>query len=263
MPKFFVSNNQIVDKVITIMGDDVKHIANVLRLQKGDKIVVGNKDTEVTYHAKIAEIIKEKVICEIIGEVKERAESNIEVTVFQGLPKGDKMEYIIQKTTELGVKKIVPVAMKRCIVKLSKQDESKKIARWQKIAEVAAKQSGRDIIPMIENITNVVEIKEKIQEYDLFLVAYEEEKVNTLKNELKNIQLPNMTENIESKAKENITGTFLKIGVVIGPEGGLERQEVEDLKMNGAKIITLGNRILRTETASLAVLSNIMYEFEV
>lgn len=242
MPKFFVSSHQIQKDVVTIIGEDVNHIANVLRLQKEDEITVCDKDEITSYRTKITDINKEQVVCKIIEKVTETTESSVEVTIFQGLPKADKMEYIIQKATELGAKEIVPVAMKRCVVKLEGKDEVKKIDRWQKIAEVAAKQSGRDRIPNVHKVMRFQEMKEIISEFDVFIVAYEGEKQTTLRQVLK---------------KE-----YTKIGVVIGPEGGLESQEIEKLKECGAKIITLGNRILRTETASLAILSIIMYELE-
>ncbi len=154
------------------------------------------------------------------------------------------MELIIQKTTEIGVKKIIPVAMERSIVKLNEKDGKKKIERWQKIAEVAAKQSKRDIIPKIENIIKISDLCSEIKAYELFIVAYENEEEITLKQVL----------------QEN-RGTR-KIGVLIGPEGGIDEKEIEKLVQNGAKTISLGKRILRTETAPITIASNIVYEFE-
>lgn len=250
MPKFFVENKQIQNETIHVIGNDVNHIVNVLRLKKDDMLLVCDKDIGKTYQTKIENIQKEKVECTILEEVIDKVESKIEVSIFQGLPKAEKMEYIIQKSTELGVKTIRPVSLKRCIVKLDGKDSRKKIERWQKIAEVAAKQSGRNVIPSIEDVIEIKRVKECIKEFDLFLVAYEEEKNVTLKQELKKIK---------QKYLEN---NALKIGILIGPEGGLEKEEVENLKQSGAKVITLGNRILRTETAPIAVLSNIMYEYD-
>ena len=154
------------------------------------------------------------------------------------------MELIIQKTTEIGVKKIIPVAMERSIVKLNEKDGKKKIERWQKIAEVAAKQSKRDIIPKIEDIIKISDLCSEIKAYELFIVAYENEEEITLKQVL----------------QEN-RGTR-KIGVLIGPEGGIDEKEIEKLVQNGAKTISLGKRILRTETAPITIASNIVYEFE-
>lgn len=246
MPKFFIKTNQIEENKIKIIGDDVKHINQVLRAKIGDKLMVCNVETTLNYITKISQINSECVICNIIDCEKNSVESNVDVTIFQGLPKADKMEYIIQKNTELGVKNIVPVEMIRCIAKIESKKEEKKIERWQKIAEAAAKQSGRNLIPKIEMPININELCNRIHDYDLMILAYEEEQKNTLKTELKNI---NKTEKI-------------KIGIIIGPEGGITKQEVEKLKENGAKVITLGKRILRTETASISVMSNVVYEFE-
>ena len=148
---------------------------------------------------------------------------------------------ILQKAVELGANSIIPVNMKYCIAKI--KDEEKKNARWQKIAESAAKQSKRDIIPVIEKAKNIKEICDRIKEYDLVLVAYENEENITIKDILK-------------------SNSNKSIAVVIGPEGGISEEEILKLKDNGAKIVSLGKRILRTETASLAVLSMIMYEYD-
>ena len=246
MPKFFVKQEQVKNQEIEIINEDVKHIKNVLRKQIDDEIVICDNDTGKNYMCKIEEIQKEKIICKIIQKLESISEPKVKVSIFQGLPKADKMELIIQKSVELGVEKIIPTNLKRCIVKIDKKEEKKKLERWQKISEVAAKQSGRDTIPQIKNIINIKELCEKVKEYDIILVAYEQEKENTLKQELQKI-----------KNKPNA-----KIGVVIGPEGGIDAEEIEQLKQAGAKIITLGQRILRTETVALNVLSIIMYELE-
>ncbi len=246
MYKFFVSNNQIRDKEVNIIGEDVNHIKNVLRLNLDEKIIVCNKDTAKSYIATIMNISKEKVMCNIIEENASTTETTVNIDLFQGLPKSDKMEYIIQKTTELGVKHIYPVSLERCVVKIDKKDENKKISRWQKIAESAAKQSKRDFIPIVENIINFENICKSISKYDIILLAYENEESNTIKQELQKIQ-----------KKENAN-----IGVVIGPEGGFTEKEVKALISAGAKCVTLGKRILRTETAPIVMLSNIVYEFE-
>ena len=189
MPKFFVAQDQIEDESIYINGEDVNHIVNVLRLTKDDEILICNKDRNITYKAKIDRLAKDKVVCKIEEMLEDSTESNIFVTIFQGLPKADKMEYIIQKTTELGVKEIVPVMMKRSIVKLEGKEADKKIERWQKIAEVAAKQSGRDAIPTIGKILKVQELSKKISDYDIFIIAYEKENDVTLKQVLKNTKI--------------------------------------------------------------------------
>ncbi len=246
MPKFFITNNQIEKDKIYLTDADVNHIANVLRKQVGDEINICNMETSDNFLCKIEEINKENIKCKIIKTVEPEAESNINITIFQGIPKAEKMELIIQKCTELGVKHFVPVQMERCVVKLDSKTEKKKIERWQKIAETAAKQSGRDIIPTIEYSINLAKLCNLIQKYDIVLLAYENEKENKLKNELK-------------KLKNN---RKLNIGIIIGPEGGLEKQEVEKLRLIGAKTITLGKRILRTETVGISITSIIMYELE-
>lgn len=250
MPKFFVKEEQIQENQIIILGQDVNHIKKVLRAKIGDELQICNSQNGENFLCEIDNLEEKKIICQIKEKIQEQVESNIEVTIFQGLPKADKMEYIIQKSVELGVYDITPVEMKRCVVKLNEKDESKKIERWQKISEVAAKQCGRDIIPQINNIINIKNICNLIQEYDMVLVAYENEEKNTLKEQLENIK------------KQNNSKSKVKIGIIIGPEGGLEEKDVETLKENGAKVITLGRRILRTETVALNVLSIIMYELE-
>lgn len=247
MSKFFIKNENREEEKIRIIGTDVNHIKNVLRLKVEDEIQVCNQETMENFICEIEEINKEFVQTKIVKKMKSLSEGNVELHIFQGLPKADKMELIIQKGTELGVSKIIPVAFQRSIVKLSGKDESKKIQRWQKIAEVAAKQSGRDFIPEIKEVIEVKNICDLVQEYDIILLAYEEEKENTLKNELLKIK----------GTRENF-----KIAVVIGPEGGIAKEEVVLLKNAGAEVVSLGRRILRTETVALAVASIVMYELE-
>ena len=245
MSKFFVKTEQINNNDIVIIGDDVNHIINVLRMKKTDEIQICNQDTGDNYNAEIVNYSKNEVECKIISKINETTESNVHITLFQGIPKFEKMELIIQKSVELGANSIIPVNMKRCVVKLEGKDEIKKNERWQKIAESAAKQCGRSFIPEVKHLINVKEICNWINEYDVIIVAYENEKENTLKAELKKLK-----------------ATDLKIGIVIGPEGGFEESDIKLLKESGAKIVTLGDRILRTETVALNVLSIIMYEFE-
>lgn len=246
MPRFFIKENQIQNNKITIIGEDVNHIKNVIRKQIGDIIEICNQDNEKSYKCEIEKIEEKQITTKIIEELKAQ-ESNIKVDIFQGLPKAEKMELIIQKSVELGANAIIPVNMKRCVVKLDSKSEEKKIERWQKISESAAKQCGRNNIPEVKHLVNIKDICNKIMDYDAMIVAYENEKENTLKQEL--TKLKNKQKN-------------LKIGIVIGPEGGLEENDVKLLKESGAKIITLGHRILRTETVALNMLSIIMYELE-
>ena len=215
-------------------------------MKKTDKIQIGNKETSENYIAEIKEMKKNEIIAIKIEEIQENSESNVKIDLYQGLPKADKMELIIQKTTEIGIDKIIPIDMVRCVVKLDSKEEKKKIERWQKIAEVAAKQSKRGKIPEIKNKIKIKELADKINEYDIFLVAYEEENINTLKQELKKIE----------------TKKEYKIGILVGPEGGIAKEEIDMLKEIKAKTVTLGKRILRTETAPIVIVSNILYELE-
>ena len=246
MRKFFVKENQIKNNQIEIIGEDVNHIKNVLRLSEKEKIKICDSENQINYICEIFEITKQNVICSILEKAENEVEGNVELHIYQGLPKADKLELIIQKGTELGVSKFIPVSFKRSIVKLDGKDEKKKNERWQKIAEVAAKQCGRDLIPKVEHLENLQEVCSKISEYDLVMVAYELEESNYIKQKLK-----------EMPKKESY-----KIAVVIGPEGGLEKEEVDKMYGAGAKVITLGKRILRTETVAMQVASIIMYELE-
>ena len=241
MYKFFVEDNQIVENKIKIIGNDWKHISNVLRMKIGEEILVTNKKTSETYKCSIKNINKDEVECIIIEEKIESTELSVKVDLYQGIPKSDKMEAIIQKSVELGVNTIFPVNMKNCIAKI--KDENKKQERWQKISESAAKQSKRNIIPSIEKSVNIDFICNNIKNYDLVIIAYENEENITIKDILK-----------ENKIE--------KIAIVVGPEGGLTENEVDKLINSGAKVATLGKRILRTETAPITMLSMIMYEYD-
>lgn len=247
MRKFFVNSNQINDNQIIIVGEDVNHIKNVLRLAIGEKIKICDKDLSKNYVSTIDEVTNQEVRCAIVEEVEGEAEGNVELHIYQGLPKADKMELILQKGTELGVTRFIPVALKRCIVKLDGKDALKKIDRWQKITEVASKQSGRDIVPEVANIATINDICCSIKDFDLVMLAYELEENNYIKSELLKIK----------GTKENY-----KIAIVIGPEGGIDEGEAIKLKEAGAKVVSLGKRILRTETVALQVSSIVMYELE-
>ena len=247
MPRFFVKTEQINENEIIIIGEDVNHIKNVLRKKIGDKLEICNQETGTTFECEIAEINETQIKNHIITENK-MTNSKVLVDIFQGLPKAEKMELIIQKSVELGVNAIIPVKMQRCVVKLDIKSENKKIERWQKISESAAKQSGRNLIPQIHKIIKIEEISKLKNEYDIIIICYENEKENHIKKEIQKLK--------QNKKQE------IRIAIVIGPEGGLEENEVKYLEKEGAKIVTLGNRILRTETVALNILSIIMYEFE-
>ena len=247
MDRFFVQKQHINLETNTciIEGEDVKHISNVLRMKLDDEIQVCDTDTSNNYIVKLKDFSKDEIIGEIKEKILSEAESNINITIFQGIPKSDKMELIIQKSTELGVKEITP-DMERCVSKISSKDEKKKIERWQKISEVAAKQSGRDIIPKVNNVVKIKDICENIENFDMVIVPYEKEEKFDFKQAI---------DLAKEQKKEN-----LSMGIVIGPEGGFDANEIEKMKNFGAQVVTLGKRILRTETVALAMVSVIMYE---
>lgn len=203
MPKFFVENENIKENKIYIV-EDYNHIKNVLRKNIGDELEVCNKSTGENYLCSIKSILDNEIECEVCKKTESKVESNLKITVFQGLPKQEKMELVIQKCIELGAYEFVPLEMKNCVVKLKEKDRLKKIERWQKIAEVAAKQCGRDIIPKVNKVCNVNELASQINEFDSVIVAYENEEKYSIKDEIDKI-----------KNKNNIN----KIAIVIGPEG--------------------------------------------
>ena len=241
MYNFFVDENQFLDNKVLIKGNDFNHIKNVLRMKNSEKFYVSNKESGESFLVDLESYSQNEVVCNIIEKIDSK-ESNVKVTLFQGLPKADNMEYIIQKSVELGVYNIVPVDMKFCVAKLN--NEEKKLLRWQTISEAAAKQSKRNIVPKIENKISFKNMLNNLNDFDLVIIAYENENKTNLKEILK-----------DNKNAQ-------KIAIIIGPEGGLAQDEVDQLIENGAKSASIGKRILRTETASLAMLSMIMYEFE-
>lgn len=242
MHKFFIKSSQITDNQIEIADENLNHIKNVLRLAPKEQVFITDDD-EREYLAEIHQYTEHSVCLNIIEQLEVKRESNLEISLFQGLPKADKMELIIQKLTELGAHAIVPTQMKRCVVKIENgSKESKKIERWQKIAQEAAKQSKRNRILKVENIVSLRQFADW-EKYDLILVPYENENQQGLKRVLEQYE----------------AGTALKIAVVIGPEGGFEESEIQFLIEKGAKIVSLGKRILRTETASIAITAMLQY----
>ena len=203
MSKFFVENNQINNDKINIIGESFNHIKNVLRLKVNDEIQICDIKTKKNYLCKIDCFYKDYIECNILSEIEKNTEPNTYINIFQGIPKSDKMEWIIEKCTEIGVSEFTPTKMERCVVKIENNAIDKKLNRWQKIAQSAAMQSGRNNIPKIEKIIDFNEIFDLVKDYDIILVAYENEKEITLKSELKKI-----------KNNKN-----LKVAVIIGPEG--------------------------------------------
>lgn len=243
MHKFFIDENHIYDNYAEITGDDVKHIYKVLRLKLEDKVYINNCNGK-EYIGEITEITKQSVSLKIIEEVQVNNESPVEIYLFQGLPKSTKLELIIQKSTELGVKEVTPIITNRVLSAIKNIDkESKKMERWNKIALEACKQCKRTLIPTINEIIEFDKAINLLKEMDLILVPYENAENYGIKK-------------VINDTKSDVS----KIGIVIGPEGGFEEEEINMLKEIGAKIITLGPRILRTETAGLVAISLIMYE---
>lgn len=242
MPKFFVEATQIEKNHIRILGEDAKHIATVLRGRVGDALTLCD-GMGMDYECKISDL-EYGVVAEIISKAPCAGEPKTKITLYQGLPKADKMELIIQKCVELGVDRIVAVATERAIVKLDKK-EDKKLERWQKIAESAAKQSGRGKIPQVHN--KVLRFKEAVnaavQELDAVVIPYEKEEINDIRAFVKEFK-----------------GT--SVGIFIGPEGGFSAEEITLAEEAGIGSITLGKRILRTETAGMVATAILLYELD-
>lgn len=251
MYHFFVEPSQISDKSVIIMGDDVNHIRNVLRLKPGDEISVSNGVDDKEYRCGIEEIADTEVVCTLRFIKEDGVELSSKVHLFQGLPKGDKMEFIIQKMVELGVYEIIPVAMKRCVVKLDQKKAKAKTARWQGISEAAAKQSRRGVVPRVREVMSYQEALEYAGSMDIKFVPYEME--NTLDGAAG-------MEGTRQMIGRLVPGQ--SIAVLIGPEGGFEESEIQSAISCGMTPITLGRRILRTETAGMTVMAWIMYQLE-
>ena len=245
MYQFFVDSSQIQDKRIIITGSDVNHIKNVLRLQPGEEIAVKNGVDGREYRCGIEEFTQDSVICTLRFIREEGVELPSKIYLFQGLPKADKMELIIQKSVELGVFEVIPLAVKRCVVKLDEKKAAAKVKRWQGIAEAAAKQCRRGIIPTVSEPMSMREAVAYARQMDVRLIPYE------LAGDMAHTK-----EIIEAIRPGQ------SVAVFIGPEGGFEQSEVEEALAAEIMPVTLGKRILRTETAGLAVLSWLLYHLE-
>lgn len=247
MYQFFVEPHQINvnDKSVIIAGGDVNHIKNVLRMKIGEEIAVSNGQDGKEYRCGIVAFEETQVRCELRFIKEDGVELPVKVYLFQGLPKADKMELIIQKAVELGVHQIIPVAAKRCVVKLDDKKAKSKIARWQGIAEAAAKQSKRGIIPQVADVCTFAQAVKMAAEMDVRLIPYE------------------LADGME-RTRE-IIGSLQPgqdVAIFIGPEGGFEDAEIKQAMEYQIEPITLGKRILRTETAGFTVLSWIVYQME-
>lgn len=244
MPRFFVGTDQISDKDIVITGTDVNHIRNVLRMTPGEEVTVSDGQG-MDYFCRIAELTKEEVRLDIVDSWHSFVELPAKIYLFQGLPKADKMELIIQKAVELGAYEVIPVETKRCVVKLDGKKAAKKVDRWQQIAESAAKQSKRMLIPNVHQVLTFKEALKYAESMDIRLIPYELARGMLETKEILSAIQPGQS-----------------VGIFIGPEGGFEEKEVETAISEGVKPITLGRRILRTETAGLAILSVLMFQLE-
>ena len=245
MYQFFVEPGQIQGRRIIITGSDVNHIRNVLRLKPGEEIAVSNGTDGREYRCGIESFTEDEVICSLRFVKEDGVELPSRIFLFQGLPKADKMELIVQKAVELGAYEVIPVAARRCVVRLDEKKAASRISRWQGIAEAAAKQSRRGIIPQVHPMMNMREAVAYARTMEVKLIPYE------------------LAENMgHTKEVLGAVKPGTDIAVFIGPEGGFEQEEIELATAAGIEPVTLGRRILRTETAGLTVLSWLMYHLE-
>lgn len=246
MQRFFVDPSQIneMSHTICITGGDVNHISNVLRMKQGEELWISDGDKK-EYRCSIEAFSQEEILLHILYVQEPSYELPNRIVLFQALPKADKMEFIIQKAVELGACEIVPVQTKRCVVRLDEKKAAKKTERWNQISESAAKQSKRMRIPEVHEVLSFKEALVFAEDLDVLLIPYE------LALGMK-----------ETKDVLNAIRPGQSVGIFIGPEGGFEESEVAAAQDAGAKPITLGKRILRTETAGMALLSVLMFQLE-
>ena len=243
MFNFFVTKDKIVDGKATIDGGDFNHIKNVLRMKIGDEFLISHDG--ISSLCKIFEFSDSAVIAKIIEKDYQNTELSVKFYLFQGLPKSDKFELVIQKAVELGVYEIIPVEMDRCVVKLDGKKKNSKVERWQAIAESAAKQSKRTLIPKVSEVLTFKQAVDLAKSLDLFAVPYE------------CASGMQATKDFLSKIKSGFS-----VGVFIGPEGGFSDNEINLATSSGGTTVSLGKRILRTETASITTLSMLMLHTE-
>lgn len=242
MDRFFVGKNNInlENKTCIIEGEDVKHISKVLRGRIGEELEICDNDNN-EYICEITNIDKSQVELNIVEVVDIKRESDLKIKVYQGLPKGPKMEMILQKLTEVGVDEIILVQTKRTVVKVDDKKEDKKIERWERIIYEAAKQSKRGKIPKLRGVLSFKEALADMKENDFNIAPYENERTKSIKQAIKGVDIKN-------------------IGIFVGPEGGFEDTEIKAIEEIGGQSVSLGPRILRTETASLVASSIVLYE---
>jgi len=240
MHRFQVKPEDISGAVLLLRGTEAHHLTKVLRLGPGEEVLAFD-NSGLEYRVRVEQITQEEVVCAVLERYLPRSEPPLDVFLLQGLPKADKMELIIQKNTELGIRGIFPLRTSRAVVQLEGKKALDRVERWQKIAAEAAKQCGRSRVPSIAPIEGLDKALRLLPEGTMLLAAYEGEKVQGLAEELK-------------------AWAGGPVGIVIGPEGGFSTQEIGFLKENGARSVSLGPRILRTETAGLAALTMVLYQ---
>ncbi|GAA0135953.1 16S rRNA (uracil(1498)-N(3))-methyltransferase [Paenibacillus sp. YSY-4.3] len=247
MQRYFIDPEQFGDKTVSITGEDARHIGKVMRSKPEDKLIVSDGIAREAL-VEITEIEAQEVKARIIEMLEASGEPRVQVTIAQSLPKGDKMEIVIQKCTEIGASSFLPFMSERTVVQYDPRKEEKRALRWRKIAKEAAEQAHRSRVPAVDSPATWKELLGKLPEYDLACVCYEKEHGQQLRDVLKPF-----SERIGD-------GTKPRVLVAIGPEGGFTEQEIAQLEAAGAVSIGLGRRILRTETAGMAALTCIMYE---
>ena len=244
MSRFFVDPSQIGDSQAVICDrDDIKHIKNVLRMKKGDTVTLSDSDSW-EYQCSIDEISPDEITLKILDKQRFASEPDIKVTLFQGVPKGSKLDDVVRKTTEMGISEIVPVFMDRSVVR-DNGSYHKKVTRLRSIADEASKQSGRGRIPKVSDSCGFDEMVGMLEDFDLVIFPYENEDERTIKDPLRQME----------QKPDNVA-------VIIGPEGGFSEKEACTIKKTKAHAVSLGRSILRTETAGIVALAMIMYELE-
>jgi 16S rRNA (uracil1498-N3)-methyltransferase len=241
--RYFVNKDQIVNGRVTIAGDDARHIFRVLRMVPGDNVICCD-GTGAAYLVVLERLTEAVVTGRILEPLAGRREAGIHITLAQGLPKGDKMDMIIQKGTEMGVSRFIPVWMERTVVRYDDRKEAKRMERWRRIAKEAAEQAHRDRIPVVEPPVPFHACISRLSLYDLAILPYEKEATRGLRHLLQEVS--------DHLSLQNVC-------VVIGPEGGFSEQEVALAEQHGARTVTLGPRVLRAETAGLVVTAAILY----
>ncbi len=242
MQRYFVEPEAIQGQTVTITGDDVKHIVRVLRMEAGERVIVCDGIGHA-FCVELTDLGQDRVLGQIVEQLTDQVETAVKITLAQGLPKGDKMDMIVQKGTEVGISRFIPLEMARCIVQYDQKKEQKRRERWQKIAKEAAEQAHRTLVPSVAVGMTFERLMNSLDGFDLVIVPYEGEKARGLREVLS-----------ERPDVEHIC-------MVIGPEGGITEKEIATALAMGAIPVTLGSRILRTETAGLVAAACICYQF--